>query len=698
MDVFFFDSIVNATKKAENEITRLTQDGKKFKFRSYQETAIGFMYKCILNGHGILLFLKPGQGKTLILLSFLYSIVYNLVDLSFLNHTKKANERSRTNLIIAPVGILEDVWLKEARRLFPADKICVYHGTNRPSASEMMKCYIVITSLETLHAEYESQGKKCNLFQLKINHLVVDEAHVLRNGISFSKSLSKEDIKERKGRTKTLELFKQQNCSFAHASTGTVLMNDLSDLVAMARLAAPVGNSSPLNYVRNSHHNSNSKNWWVFGNWVHLSRSAESRTSKIAIIKNMTKDFMFNLTLEEDIASQPILPKCQQLKRVVGFSHTQENRTNSLLQNLRKLLKAQAMKNLEENKNVGEKDTHQRTIEDEHGDSELGTDSLTAQIFTILLRLRQVSNSASLPEYTAALEKGDAKLDTDECIKDSEKFKALIEDLKYELEKFPDELHVISSAWVGCIKMIFHLLAHFFPEQKPLELHGDMTPREVKEVLNKFRSKNRKHRILLVTISKAAVGFDLSVASRLKMIEPGYNVAIQDQMVGRLHRPGQTLPVHVLLYLSQSKITESLVSVDTFIRNLQLFKTRNVIEMLPLTCDPNYVSSIIKNAEQLTLTERKELFTAESVRELTFWDGRSRPTFRTLLEAFLTKKDKQDIEDRKEQLKRAKQKKRKFVDMVVVAQADGSTISMTKQVAEMINISFCSKNISCLNN
>jgi SNF2 family DNA or RNA helicase len=74
--------------------------------------------------------------------------------------------------------------------------------------------------------------------------------------------------------------------------------------------------------------------------------------------------------------------------------------------------------------------------------------------------------------------------------------------------------------------------------------HGKMTPAERNASLVDFETNAHK-KVLLMSMRCGSVGLNITGASKVVILEPHYAPAIERQAADRVHRPGQTKPVHV---------------------------------------------------------------------------------------------------------------------------------------------------------
>lgn len=85
-------------------------------------------------------------------------------------------------------------------------------------------------------------------------------------------------------------------------------------------------------------------------------------------------------------------------------------------------------------------------------------------------------------------------------------------------------------------------------------LDGTLTLSARREVLEKFNQESDT--ILLMTLGTGAVGLNLTVASRIHLIEPQWNPTIEFQAIGRAARLGQNRQVSVVRYIMKDSVEQ----------------------------------------------------------------------------------------------------------------------------------------------
>lgn len=85
--------------------------------------------------------------------------------------------------------------------------------------------------------------------------------------------------------------------------------------------------------------------------------------------------------------------------------------------------------------------------------------------------------------------------------------------------------------------------------------HGELTIEERDETLDAFR-KRSGFRALVAQVRCASVGLNIQCASRVYLMRPQWNPAVEKQAIGRVHRRGQRRPVVAMRLVAQGTIDE----------------------------------------------------------------------------------------------------------------------------------------------
>lgn len=135
----------------------------------------------------------------------------------FLIQKRLLEKPERPDLIICPLSVLSH-WKTEISRLDSSAKVLVYHGSDRHKFFDSLKTYDIV--IGTYHCLITNElGKK------KWNRVVLDEAHLIRNGI---------EAKHRKLPKKVTGAFELKKVSkFRWCVTGTPFNNRVEDVYSL---------------------------------------------------------------------------------------------------------------------------------------------------------------------------------------------------------------------------------------------------------------------------------------------------------------------------------------------------------------------------------------------------------------------------------------------------------------------------------
>lgn len=81
-----------------------------------------------------------------------------------------------------------------------------------------------------------------------------------------------------------------------------------------------------------------------------------------------------------------------------------------------------------------------------------------------------------------------------------------------------------------------------------LQFSGSTSAKNRDESIRSFQSSTPRHAVFVITMRAGNVGITLTAASRVYLMEPCLDPAVEVQAAGRIHRLGQTKPVHVIRY------------------------------------------------------------------------------------------------------------------------------------------------------
>jgi len=152
----------------------------------------------------------------------------------------------------------------------------------------------------------------------------------------------------------------------------------------------------------------------------------------------------------------------------------------------------------------------------------------------------------------------------------STKINTLVNDLaatrdSCERENILPVKSIVFSQWTKVLDLIEGpLKSHDFQFAR---LDGKMNRAQRTAQLDKFKL-SRYCNVLLISIRAGGVGLNLTHASRVYIMEPYWNPAVEQQAIDRVHRMGQTLPVQCIRFIVRDSIEESMVETQERKRRL----------------------------------------------------------------------------------------------------------------------------------
>ncbi|KAG6356883.1 hypothetical protein INS49_014758 [Diaporthe citri] len=143
----------------------------------------------------------------------------------------------------------------------------------------------------------------------------------------------------------------------------------------------------------------------------------------------------------------------------------------------------------------------------------------------------------------------------------SSKVQALLQNLISERQSCPYQpiKSVVFSCWTKMLDLIQKAL--IIQGLDFVRIDGSKTEKARREAIARFRG-DHSCGILLATIGSAGVGLDLTVASRVHIIEPQWTQTAENQAIDRVHRLGQTQDVIATRYIVKDSIEEYVLTVQ----------------------------------------------------------------------------------------------------------------------------------------
>lgn len=140
-----------------------------------------------------------------------------------------------------------------------------------------------------------------------------------------------------------------------------------------------------------------------------------------------------------------------------------------------------------------------------------------------------------------------------------------------------------------------------------VRLDGRMSRPERTLSLDRFK-KDSSVTIMLVSLKAGGVGLNLTSASRVYIMEPYWNPAIEQQAVDRVHRMGQTRPVYTVRFICSGTIEDSILELQR--KKLALtqmtFKEEEQVDLAAIDRSKKMKRADLKKDKQAQQNERMD--------------------------------------------------------------------------------------------
>ncbi|KAK3989021.1 SNF2 family N-terminal domain-containing protein [Cladorrhinum sp. PSN332] len=136
------------------------------------------------------------------------------------------------------------------------------------------------------------------------------------------------------------------------------------------------------------------------------------------------------------------------------------------------------------------------------------------------------------------------------------KIRALISDLT-SIDS--DVKSIVFSFWKSTLDLVKAALTE--NDINCLQIDGTVSNKNRPDILDRFQ-QSKHRRVLLLSLSCGAVGLNLTAASRVYLMEPQWNPAIEEQALARVHRLGQTREVTTIRFVIDK-------TIEKFVLDLQ---------------------------------------------------------------------------------------------------------------------------------
>jgi hypothetical protein len=458
--------------------------------RPYQIEALRWLADLSSRSPGGLLADDMGLGKTVQTLAFL----------QILRHHRVPSPPHQPALIVAPTSLLPN-WAEEAARWTPDLKVITLHGQSRHALQpQAAAADLVITSYATLARDLAWHQEQFYAAA------VLDEASLIRNPKSqIAKACFAIDA------------------SFRLALTGTPIENDLADLWSIFHFAVPgyLGRREPF---LAAHHPS----------------SPSPTTSPSPIAAAQARHAPRH-------ATPPPQPGLSRRLQPYILRRTKAQVLDELPEKIERVqpcalhpTQQQAYQQLLDQGHAAIDEARRRS----------GQAAARAQMFTLLLRLRQLCDHPNL------LQLGTPQLDAG-----SGKGLALAESIASCLEAGRKVL--VFSQFVSMLGLV---RAHLDAAATPYA-YLDGTTRDRAAPVRSFQ-QDPDTRLFLISLKAGGYGLNLTAAEHVFLVEPWWNPAVEQQAIDRAHRLGQLRAVEAVRFITRGTVEERILALQAHKRGL----------------------------------------------------------------------------------------------------------------------------------
>ncbi|KAI8899813.1 SNF2 family N-terminal domain-containing protein [Globomyces pollinis-pini] len=141
----------------------------------------------------------------------------------------------------------------------------------------------------------------------------------------------------------------------------------------------------------------------------------------------------------------------------------------------------------------------------------------------------------------------------------SSKLNKLLETLESLKKTNPEDKIIVFSQWTKMLDVVGQNLA---PRNIQFtRLDGTLNHQKRDVVLQEFQS-DKSITVLLASLRSTGVGLNLTIASRVFLLDPWWNSSVENQAIDRVHRIGQTKSVFVTRYIMKDSVEEKMLAIQ----------------------------------------------------------------------------------------------------------------------------------------
>ncbi|KAG0224670.1 DNA helicase rad5 [Actinomortierella wolfii] len=144
--------------------------------------------------------------------------------------------------------------------------------------------------------------------------------------------------------------------------------------------------------------------------------------------------------------------------------------------------------------------------------------------------------------------------------KSSAKLDALMRHLHQLRQEDPKIKSVVFSQFTGMLDLAQVILDR--DGFSYVRLDGSLSQASREKCLEQFRDPDHPATVMLISLRAGGVGLNLTAASRVFLLDPWWNYAIESQAIDRVHRIGQQRPVVVKRFIVRNTVEEKILVIQ----------------------------------------------------------------------------------------------------------------------------------------
>lgn len=441
----------------------------------------------------------------------------------------------RPALIVAPKSVLGN-WEREGNEYAlwsDQEYIHVYQGAARAKRTIRNNCVAILTTYDTVRVDSSAGDENEFLADVpRFSVLIIDEAHIVRNVRLCESAAGTPDP----AKTAAAVVALSARATLRYALTGTPYVNRDRDLVALAKL---IGSDNWHWLLAVPPADSEQSNQLGVGD-RHVRRRNSNAVDERALLRWMSESMVSRR--KQDVFGDRLPQKTVQVEWL-ELTGDEKDAYELCVRDIDLLVRSRS-----------------------EPSSSAAVQNCSGRLLALVTRLRQICLSEAVflhadsirHAYRNSLETRDAySVDVEHYFQNSTKARRVFIDICCILQT--ERRIVVASESKVFIQMIAVLLKQNRPEFDIFVLTGDVAKVSDREaMLAQFRDAARPT-VLLMTRQCGGIGINLSCAQTLLVCDSWWNSAAFEQLVDRLHRYGQQLPVLVKRYTMRQTIEEFLL-------------------------------------------------------------------------------------------------------------------------------------------